>query len=121
MRNLITRLILWLCARFDVWPIDEARVHMGADKKARSQRWEAFAKEEGGLFDLTAKIKAQYLASMGKVAPGDADALEALAIGARVCDQLDAQVRTVIAAGEVEEKQEDRAARFAAVPIRKSV
>ena len=121
MRSLAVRLILFLCDRFDVHPLDEARINMGVDKKARSQRWEAFAREEGGLFDLTSKIKAEYLASMGKVKPGDAKALEALAIGARVCDQLDAQVRSVIAAGEIAAANEDRRARLSVAPIRKSV
>lgn len=121
MRKLIVRFILWLCNRFDVHPLDEARIDLGTDKKARSQRWEGFAREQGGLFDLTRKIKADYMAAMGRVKPGDAKALEALAIGARVCDQLDAQVRAVIASGEIEAANEDRAARLSVPPIVKSV
>lgn len=121
MRKLAIRLVLWLCDRFDVHPLDEARINMGADKKARSQRWEAFAREDGGLFDLLDKIKAEYLAKMGQVKPGDADTLEALAIGARVADQLAAQVRSVIAAGEIEDVNEDRMAKLSVVPARKSI
>lgn len=121
MRKLIVRLVLWLCNRFDVHPLDETRINMGADKKARSQRWEAFAKEDGGLFDLLDRIKAEYLAKMGQVKPGDAKTLEALAIGARVAEGLRAEVRSVIAAGEIEARNEDRAAKLSVVPTRKSV
>lgn len=121
MRKLITRLILWMCDRFDVHPLDETRINLGADKKARSQRWEAFAKEDGGLFDLLDTIRGEYLDAMGKVQPGDTDKLEALAIGGRVVEQLRSQVRSVIAAGEIEARNEDRAAKFSVVPARKSV
>lgn len=121
MRNLTTRLILWLCAHYSINPLDEARIHMGADKKARSQRWEMFAREEGGLFDLLDKIKAEYLAKMGSVKPGDAKTLEALAIGARVAEGLRAEVRSVIAAGEIEARNEDRVAKLSVVPTRKSI
>ncbi len=121
MRNLAVRLVLWLCHRFDIWPVTEARIPMGGDKKARSQRWEEFAREKGGLFDLLDAIKAEYLASMGKVKPGDAKTLEALAIGAHVTDRLAAQVRSIIAAGEVEAVNEDRRAKLAVKPIRKSI
>ena len=121
MRNLAIRLILWLCNRFDIWPIDETRVHMGTDKVARSKRWELFAKESGGLFDMLDKIKADYLAKMGKVAPGDAKTLEALAIAARVTDGLKSTVVSVIADGEIEQRTEERRAAMTAKPIRKSV
>ena len=121
MRKLATRLILWLCARYDVWPIDETRINMGIDKKARSQRWQAFAVEQGGLFDMLDKVRGDYLAKMGQVKPGDAKTLEALAIGARVAEGLRSEVRSVIAAGEIEARQEDRAAKFSVVPARKSV
>lgn len=121
LRNLATRLILFLCDRFSVHPLDEARINMGSDKQARSQRWEMFAREEGGLFDLLDTIRGEYLDAMGKVAPGDTDKLEALAIGGRVVEQLRAQVRSVIAAGEIEARNVDRAARLSVVPARKSV
>lgn len=121
MRKLITCLILWLCARFDVHPVEEARINMGTDKKARSHRWEAFAREDGGLFDLLDRIRGEYLAKMGQVKPGDAKTLEALAIGARVAEALRAEVRNIIAAGEIEARNEDRAARLSVVPTRKSV
>jgi|GEM_PF-1771851 len=121
MRKLITRLILWLCDSFDIHPLDEARINMGADKQARSQRWETFAREDGGLFDLLDKIRGEYLDAMGKVAPGDAAKLEALAIGGRVAEQLRSQVRSVIAAGEIEARNEDRAAKLSVVPARKSI
>lgn len=121
MRTLAVRLILWLCDRYGVHPLDEARIHMGTDKQARSQRWEMFARENGGLFDMLDKIKAEYLAKMGQVKPGDAKTLEALAIGARVAEGLRAEVRSVIAAGEIEARNEDRAARLSVVPTRKSV
>src|SRR5690606_28852680 len=105
----------------DVHPLDETRINMGADKQARSQRWEAFAREDGGLFDLLDTIRGEYLDAMGKVQPGDTDKLEALAIGGRVVEQLRSQVRSVVAAGEIEARNEDRVAPFSVVPARKCV
>lgn len=121
IRSLAIHLILFLCDRFNVWPIEEARIPMGGDAKARSQRWEQFAREDGGLFDLLGKIKTEYLAKMGTVKPGDADTLEALAIGAHVTDKLKAEVRSVIAAGKIDEATENRRAQLGVKPVRKSI
>ena len=121
LRKLIARIILWACNRFAIWPIDEERIDMGGDTKARSERWHEFARERGGLFDMLDTIKAEYLARMGQVSPGDAKTLETLAIGARVADRLRAEVVNVIAAGEIEAKNEDAAARMSVVPLRKSI
>lgn len=121
MRNLAIRIVLFLCSRFDIMPLDETRIPMGDEPKARSERWQAFAKEQGGLFDMLDGVRASYLAAMGKVAPGDAKTLEALAIGAHVAEKLRAEVRSVIASGEIAQRTEDAIAKQSARPIRKSI
>ena len=52
MRNLAIRLVLWLCRVFNIALVNEARAMNGMDAIARGQQWEAFAREEGGLFDM---------------------------------------------------------------------
>lgn len=121
IRKMAVTIILWLCDRFDVWPVDETRLAMGSDKQARSQRWHEFAREEGGLFDMLDNVRSEYIAAMGKTSPGDHAKLEALAIGAHVAERLRAEVRSVIASGEIEAVNEDRKARMSVTPVRKSI
>lgn len=121
MRSLIVRLVLFLCQRFDIWPVEQARMDMGGDAKDRSQRWEHFAREKGGLFDMLDAIESEYLAAMGRTKPKDHDTLETLAIGAHVANRLRAEVRSVIANGHVQQANEDQVARHSVVPIRKSI
>ena len=57
MRNLALKLVLWLCRVFDIAVLEEARLKMEADAKARSARWEVFYREEGGLADMLDAIR----------------------------------------------------------------
>lgn len=121
MRNLAIRLVLWLCARYDIVPLDETRIQMNDDAKLKSHRWEGFYRESGGLSDMLDSVQADYYAAMGKLNPGDTKAMEALAIGARVTEQLRSEVRGVIAAGSLEQSKKDAVQSLAARPARKSI
>lgn len=102
MRNLAIRLVLWLCRVFDIVPLDEARKHMGADKVQRAERWQVFATEAGGLFDM---IEAQRVAAFEAYAdapPSDHDTKEHLAMQDRAWRQLRARVDNIIATGKIE-------------------
>ena len=112
------KLILWLCRTFDVHPIDEARIRMGDDAKVRSHRWEAFAKEEGGLFDMIEGERIKAFEAYSALPPNAHDERVYLAMTDRNWRALEARVRSVITAGKIEERNE---ARKANAPIVKSV
>lgn len=121
MRKLITRLILFLCHRFSIWPVDETRHDMGDEAQIRAQRWEAFAREKGGLFDMLDGVRSEYLAAMGNTPPGEHARIEALAIGAATAEKLRAEVRNIIATGELAAENDDSVEKFATLPSRKSI
>lgn len=118
MRSLAIRLVLWLCNRFNFWPIEEARLNMGADKKARSQRWQAFANEEGGLFDMIEAQRIEAFEAYSALPPDAHDERVYLAMTDRNLRALKRRVVSVIAEGNIEETNE---ARSRSVSIVKSV
>ena len=121
VRNLVTRLILWLCARFDVWPIDEARIPMADDAKARSMRWQEFAGEEGGLFDMIEAMRTKAFEEYSALPPAAHAERDYLALSDRNLRALKQRVVSVIAAGEIAEKNDAMRQRMNVVPARKSV
>lgn len=108
MRSLAIRLVLWLCNRFGFWPIDEARIAMGGDKVTRGQRWEQFAKEEGGLFDMIEKLRRETFEQAAELPPEDVAKLQYFALSDRNLRRLKQEVVSVIAAGEIERRNEER-------------
>lgn len=118
MRKLATRLILWLCNRFDVWPMDEQRIFMGDDAKARSHRWEAFAKEQGGLFDMIEALRRETFEQAAEIPPHEVEQLQYAAMSDRNLRRLKQRVQSIIAQGKIQERNE---ARPEALRILKSV
>lgn len=112
MRNLIARLILWLCHRFDVWPMDETRYSMGDDAKARSERWEMFAREDGGLFDMIETLRRETFEQASEIPPHEVEKLQYAAMSDRNLRRLKQRVVGVIAAGKIEERNEAAKARM---------
>lgn len=102
MRNLAIRLVMWLCARFDIVPLDEARKHMGPDKVARSQRWESFYLEEGGLADMITAARRDAFEAYAECRPSDHAEKEYLANSDRCWRQIEQRVRSVIESGKIE-------------------
>lgn len=106
MRRLAVRLILWLSKRFDIVLINEQRIAMGGDQVARSQRWEAFAKEEGGLFDMIRAQREMAFEAYADTPPDDVATKEHLAMQDRALRQIEARVKSVIATGQIKAQQQ---------------
>ena len=120
MRNLIVRLVLWLCRVFDIVLIDEARRFASPDAIARGQRWEQFYAEEGGLADMIAQARREAFEAYGECRPSDVAEKEYLAASDRCWRQLDRRVRSVIETGQLAAKQEQFKGAVVGMP-RKSV
>lgn len=109
MRKLMARLILWLCNHFDVWPLDEQRIPMGSDAKARSERWEQFAREDGGLFDMIEGLRRETFEQASEIPPEEIEKLQYAAMSDRNLRRLKQRVQSVIAQGKIEAKREAEA------------
>lgn len=105
MRNLAIRLVLWLCARFNIVVLDEQRRFASPDAVVRGQRWELFYSEEGGFADMIAQARREAFEAYGECRPGDIAEKEYLAMSDRCWRQLDARVRNVITSGKLAEKE----------------
>lgn len=108
MRNLATRFVLWLCARFNIAVLDEQRIGMGSDAIARSQRWEMFYREEGGLADMIALARREAFEAYAECRPGDVAEKDYLAQTDRCWRQIETRVRGVIASGQLELKRAEQ-------------
>ena len=102
MRNLVIRLVLWLCRVFDIALVNEARTMNGMDAVARGQQWEALAREEGGLFDMIEGMRRAAFEAYADCRPGDHAEKEYLAMQDRCLRQLKARIGAVIQAGVIE-------------------
>lgn len=105
MRNLAIRLVLWLCARFNIVMLDEARKFASPDAVARGQRWEAFYHEEGGLADMLVAIRKEAFEAAAELDPRDTDKIYYWATADRNLRKLDQRVRSVIVNGQIAAKQ----------------
>lgn len=120
MRNLAIRLVLWLCDRFDISLIDEARLYANPEAIARGQRWEAFYREEGGLADMIQQARREAFEAYAECRPSDVAEKEYLAALDRCWRQLDRRVHSVIESGQLAAKQEQFKGAVVGMP-RKSV
>ena len=109
MRNLAIRLVLWLCARFDIVLIDEQRRLSSPDAVARGQRWEAFYNEQGGLADMIAALRKEAFEAAAEIDPREANLIYNGAIADRNLRQLEQKVRAVVANGQIAAKRADHA------------
>lgn len=96
-------------------PAPLPRVNNGTDAIARGQRWEAFAEEEGGLYDMFARLKADYFLKVGQLSPGDRDKLLALGMAHKIASEIEREVQQVIASGKIAANNRDHVARVASV------
>ena len=106
MRNLVIRFVLWLCARFDINPLDETRIRMGDDAKARSHRWQAFAVEEGGLFDMIEALRRETFEQASEIPPEEVAKLQYAAMSDRNLRRLKQRVQSIITQGKIQERNE---------------
>ncbi len=117
MRNLAIRLILWLSARYNIVLLDELRRAHGSDAKSRAIRWQAFALEEGGLFDMIEDQRKSLFHAYTDVSPSDIETKDNLAMQDRCWQQLRVRVDSVIATGQIQAQPKPATI----TPIRKSV
>lgn len=120
MRNLAVKLVLWLCARFDISLIDEARRFVSPDAVTRGQRWEQFYAEEGGIADMIAAIRKEAFEAAAELDPRDTDKIYYWATADRNLRKLDQRVRGVIENGKIAARQSQMTNASAGMP-RKSV
>lgn len=121
MRNLAIRLILWLCQRYDITVLDEARRVMSVDAKARSVQWEAFYTEREGLADMLAELRKEAFEAMAEVDPKDTDKIYYLATSDRNVRRLEQRIRGVIQSGKIEAANDAAKERLNGAPLMKSV
>jgi len=115
MRKHLLRLILWLCERYSINIVDERRIPHGSDAIALGQRWEQFAREENGLYDMLEACDRDILDATQELRPGQTDELYAAALQRRAIRMLQGKVEQVIADGELAQKQaeaEERAKNY---------
>jgi len=96
-------------------PAPLPRVNNGTDAIARGQRWQAFAEEEGGLYDMFARLKTDYFLKVGHLSPSDRDKLLALGMAHKIAGEIEGQVRQVIETGKIAANNRDHVARVASV------
>ena len=120
LRNLAISLVLWLCDRFDIALVNEARTRNGREAVARGEHWEAFAREEGGLYDMIEQQRRDAFEAYADCRPGDVREKEYLAMQDRCYRQIKARIDGIIQNGRIEADNERK--RSATIsPIRKSV
>ena len=100
--EMIQRLILWLCRRYDINPIEQARIQAGADVVERGRQWDAFYREEGGLRDMLNDIRREAFEVAGEIDPRETDKIYYWAMADRNVRKLQNRIEAVITSGRVE-------------------
>jgi cob(I)alamin adenosyltransferase len=101
LRKIAVALVQWLCARYSIALVAEARISNGVEAVARGQRYEAFFNEEDGLHDMFVQLRRDYFEKVGALSPGDTESLKALAMADRICREVERKVQTVIETGKL--------------------
>lgn len=89
------------------------------DPVARSQRWQLFYNEEGGLRDILEALRQAYKDRMDDVQPWETGKLSALSVASKVTVAIDAEVRSIISAGTVEAVRRDHVRKIEQIPAAK--
>lgn len=121
MRNLAIKLVLWLCRVFDIAVLEETRLKMEVDAKARSARWEVFYREEGGLADMLDAIRREAFEAAAELDPSDTDKIYYWATADRNVRKLEQRIRSVIAKGRIQAANDERREAMTRGNPRKSV
>lgn len=120
LRKLVLAFANWLFVR--AYMADTTRIPMGGDVVSRSERWEQFAREQGGLYDMLADIRREAFEAAGELDPKDTDKIYYWAMADRNVRKLEQRVQAVIAAGKIEAHNREQMQRInAAKQTRKSV
>lgn len=120
LRSAAIRLVLWLCRTFDIALVEQSRIAHGRDAISRGEQWEAFAREEGGLFDMIETARREAFEAYADCRPGDVNEKDYLAQQDRCWRQLEARVNGVIQSGVIEADNRRKVAATIS-PLRKAV
>jgi len=112
---MLDRFFAWLGYTRTDAPRSYTRVNNGADAIARGQRWQAFAEEEGGLYDMIASLRADYFAKVGQLNPSERDKLLALGMADKIAREIEGKVRAVIDTGNIRAKEKEHTERVTSV------
>lgn len=115
MRNIAIWIVTYLCHRFSIALVAEARVANGTDAVARGQRWQSFYDEENGLRDMFNSLRRDYFEKVGEVKPGDVDSLKALAMADKIAREVERKVKTVIETGRIRANDREHTNKIAAI------
>ena len=107
MHNIAVRLILWLCHRLNINPINHARMVASHDAVHRGQQWDMFYREEGGLRDMLADIRREAFEAAGELDPKETDKIYYWAMADRNVRKLQNRIEAVIVTGRVELSRRD--------------
>jgi len=91
------------------------RIANGTDAIARGQRWEAFAEEEGGLYDMIASLRRDYFTKVGQLSPGDTDKLLALGMADKIVQEIERKVQSVIETGRIRANDKQHTSKIAGI------
>lgn len=116
---MLRNLILWLAIRYKL--IDRARLLGGKDAVERGARWEMFYREEGGLADMIARIRADYFEAASAVGHRDNDKLYEFVVADRLARELDREVQKIVVTGKAEASRRDLAQREQAARILRAI
>lgn len=121
MKALLIRLTLWLVARLDINPVEEARLHGTRDEIARGERWEGFYNEEGGLRDMLGTVRKGYFEAASALSVGDTGKLYEYALADRLARELEREVLQVVMTGKARAERERAQERTRAARILRSI
>ena len=121
IRAIAVRLVLWLCDRFNIVPIEEHRLLAPKDAVARGQMWEQFYNEEGGLKDMVATIRRGYFEQASAIGHRDNDKLYEFAVADRQARELEREILRIIASGKAAQQRQEHLDREEAARILRAI
>lgn len=121
LRKLAIHLVLWLCTRFDIHTIEAERLKHSADAVERGQRWEQFYREEGGLADMLATIRANYFEAASALGHRDDAKLYEFVVADRCARELEREILQIIATGKATAERRSHIQREEAARILRAI
>lgn len=115
IRNLAIAIVTFLCRRFNIALVAEARLGNGQDAISRGNRWEQFYQEEGGIKDMIASLRHDYFLKVGQLHPGETQKLLALGMADKIALEIERKVQTVIETGRIRANDKAHTNKIAAI------
>ena len=118
MRNLAVKLVMWLCDRYAINVVDEARFKLNEDQIAKANRWREFINEEGGLLDFIEALRRQGFEQAAETPVDETETLRYWAMSDRNLRRIKGMALSIVQSGELEEERDRKKslAEFGRVP-----